>query len=239
MWRQLASNHTICNISSPQIQVLRASTSSDSDSEVEYDVAALLNDLQESTERERDLQHQLQLLEEEANVIRKNLALVEHEKEALDFELERWRFLKIFYKICLVSFGQPVRGGSRVAKEGPNYGSRSDQCIASRVYLVADCYRLLCGRQGITGSSIWTSLMRWPAGFECNLLSEFYWASSVSLASAIFVWFPNDKTVIVALIYQWVPVYLCQWPRCAYYNNNKETNQDGQNVINLFHEVQE
>ena len=53
-------------------------------------MAALLNDLQESTERERDLQHQLQLLEEEANAVRKNLALVEQEKEAPDFELERY-----------------------------------------------------------------------------------------------------------------------------------------------------
>ncbi|XP_038052439.1 cytadherence high molecular weight protein 2-like [Patiria miniata] len=72
-----------------KIEVLRASTSSDSDSEV--DVAALLSDLQESMERERDLQHQLQLVEEEANAIRKNLALVEQEKEALDFELERFK----------------------------------------------------------------------------------------------------------------------------------------------------
>ncbi|XP_022083293.1 A-kinase anchor protein 9-like isoform X2 [Acanthaster planci] len=72
-----------------KIEVLRASTSSDSDSDI--DVAALLNDLQESTERERDLQHQLQLLEEEANAVRKNLALVEQEKEALDFELERFK----------------------------------------------------------------------------------------------------------------------------------------------------
>ncbi len=52
-------------------------------------MTSLLNDLEESTERERDLQNQMQLLEEEANVIRKNLSRVEQEKEALDFELER------------------------------------------------------------------------------------------------------------------------------------------------------
>ncbi|XP_071804904.1 uncharacterized protein [Asterias amurensis] len=75
-----------------KIQVLRASsTSSDSDSEVEYDVSSLLNDLEESTERERDLQNQMQLLEEEANAIRKSLSRVEQEKEALDFELERFK----------------------------------------------------------------------------------------------------------------------------------------------------
>ena len=52
-------------------------------------MSSLLNDLEESTERERDLQNQMQLLEEEANAIRKSLSRVEQEKEALDFELER------------------------------------------------------------------------------------------------------------------------------------------------------
>ena len=54
-------------------------------------MAALLNDLQESAERERDLQNQLHLLDEEAAVIRKNIDTIETEKEALEFELERYK----------------------------------------------------------------------------------------------------------------------------------------------------
>lgn len=71
--------------------VLRSSTSSEDDATAEYDIAALLNDLQESTDRERDLQSQLQLVEEEGEVLRKSLADVEQEKETIDFELERYK----------------------------------------------------------------------------------------------------------------------------------------------------
>nr|XP_054748432.1 uncharacterized protein LOC129254008 [Lytechinus pictus] len=70
-------------------RLLRSTSSSESS--FEYDISALLNDLQESTERERDLQNQLQLVEEESDVIRKNLNEVEQEKEALEFELERFK----------------------------------------------------------------------------------------------------------------------------------------------------
>lgn len=72
-----------------QARLLRSTASSDSS--FEYDISALLNDLQESTERERDLQNQLQLVEEESDVIRKDLNEVEQEKEALEFELERFK----------------------------------------------------------------------------------------------------------------------------------------------------
>ncbi len=54
-------------------------------------MASLLNDLQESAERERDLQNQLHLLDEEAAVIRKNIDSIEQDKEALEFELERYK----------------------------------------------------------------------------------------------------------------------------------------------------
>ncbi|XP_071853810.1 uncharacterized protein [Apostichopus japonicus] len=74
-----------------KVLVLRSSTSSEDDATAEYDIAALLNDLQESTDRERDLQSQLQLVEEEGEVLRKSLADVEQEKETIDFELERYK----------------------------------------------------------------------------------------------------------------------------------------------------
>ncbi|XP_070533348.1 uncharacterized protein [Ptychodera flava] len=62
-----------------------------SDGSVEYDVAALMAELHQKTERECDLQHQLQLVEEEANVMRRKLGEIEQERERLEFELEKYK----------------------------------------------------------------------------------------------------------------------------------------------------
>nr|XP_006818656.1 PREDICTED: trichohyalin-like [Saccoglossus kowalevskii] len=57
----------------------------------EYDVSSLMSELQETIERERDVQHQLQLTEEESAVMRRKLGEIEQERERVDFELEKYK----------------------------------------------------------------------------------------------------------------------------------------------------
>ena len=97
-------------MSSMQIQALRSSTSEDGETHHEYDIPALLNDLQSSSEREHDLQNQLHLLDEEAAVIRKNVDTIEEDKEALEFEMER-------YQMRFGTLDEPKHNGKGVGSE--------------------------------------------------------------------------------------------------------------------------
>ncbi|XP_071954851.1 uncharacterized protein [Antedon mediterranea] len=73
-----------------KIRRLTTSTTSEDD-EAEYDMSRLINDLQNASEREKDLQNQLQLAEEEADSVRKSISALELDKEAIEFELERFK----------------------------------------------------------------------------------------------------------------------------------------------------
>ncbi|XP_033101514.1 protein SOGA3-like, partial [Anneissia japonica] len=73
-----------------KIRRLTSSTTSE-DEDGEYDMSRLINDLQNASEREKDLQNQLQLAEEEANSVRKTITTLELDKDAIEFELERFK----------------------------------------------------------------------------------------------------------------------------------------------------
>ena len=63
----------------------------------EYDCAQLMRDLCDSVERETDIKEQLKFIEEESRMLRKKLAEMEDENEALRVQLK-----KLSLKACLL-----------------------------------------------------------------------------------------------------------------------------------------